>query len=131
MDGPISDIWGVLRQLEDDLGTVSESDQTPLTYISNEEDDGDEEEEKQEDESIATWFRINCDGLKDFDLSLIQVTIHASNSLHEIGYRDEVETEVNTVDDGQMVLIDGGDDVINGVYDEALHIQVVGEAADS
>ena len=48
MDGPIADIQDVLRQLEDDLDTVSESDQTPETYISSEEDNGDEEEEKQE-----------------------------------------------------------------------------------
>ena len=54
-----------------------------------------------------------------------------SNSLHEIGDHDEVETEVNIIDDGQMVLIDGGDDVINGGYDESLHIQVSGEASDS
>ena len=48
------------------------------------------------------------------------------NSLHEIGYDDEVETEVNT---GEMIVIDGGDDVIDGGDDEALHIQVAGEAA--
>ena len=45
-----------------------------------------------------------------------------SNSLHEIGDDDEVETEVNTRDDGKLIVIDGGDD-------EALHIQVAGEAA--
>ena len=37
-----------LSSLEDDLDTVSESEQTPETYISSEEDGGDEEEEKQE-----------------------------------------------------------------------------------
>ena len=52
-----------------------------------------------------------------------------SNSLHEIGDDDEVETEVNTRDYGQLIAIDGGDDVIDGGYDEALHIQVAGEAA--
>ena len=77
MDGPIANIRDVLCQLEDDLDTVSESEQTPETYISSEEDGGDEEEEKQERESIATWFRINCNGLKEFDLSLIQVTTEA------------------------------------------------------
>ena len=54
-----------------------------------------------------------------------------SNSLHEIGYDDEVETEVNTRDDGQLIVIDCGDDVIDGGDDEALHIQVAGEAAHS
>ena len=44
MDGSIADIQDLLRQLEDDLDTVSESEQTPETYISSEEDDGDEEE---------------------------------------------------------------------------------------
>ena len=44
MDGPIADIRDVLRQLEDDLNTVSESEQTPETYISSEENDGDKEE---------------------------------------------------------------------------------------
>ena len=77
MDGLITDIWGVLCQLEDDLDTVSESEQTPETCISSKEEEGNEEEEKQEDESIATWFRMNCDGLKDFNLSLIQVTTEA------------------------------------------------------
>ena len=51
-----------------------------------------------------------------------------SNSLHEIGYDDEVETEVNTRDDGQLIVIDCCDDVIVGGDDEALHIQVAGEA---
>ena len=50
------------------------------------------------------------------------------NSLHEIGYDDEGETEVNTGDESQLVSIDGGDDVIVGDDDEALHIQVAGEA---
>ena len=50
---------------------------TPETYISSEENNGDEEEEKQEGKSIATWFRINCYGLKDLDLSLIQFTTEA------------------------------------------------------
>ena len=45
MNGPISDIQDVLRQLEDDLNTVSESEQTPETYISSEENDRDEEED--------------------------------------------------------------------------------------
>ena len=54
-----------------------------------------------------------------------------SNSLHEIGDEDEVETEVNTRDDSQLIVIDGGDDVIDGGDDEALYIQVVGEAADA
>ena len=52
-----------------------------------------------------------------------------SNSLHEIGDDDEVDTEVNTGDDGQLIFINGGDDVIDGGDDEALHIQVAGEAA--
>ena len=52
-----------------------------------------------------------------------------SNSLHEIGYDDDVETEVNTRDDGQLIVIDGGDDVIDAGDDETLHIQVAGEAA--
>ena len=46
-----------------------------------------------------------------------------SNSLHEIGDDDEVETEVNTRDDGQLIVIDGGDDVIDGGDDEALHTE--------
>ena len=46
MDGQIADIWDVFRQLEDDLDTVSDSEQTPETYISSEYDDEDEEEEK-------------------------------------------------------------------------------------
>ena len=50
-----------------------------------------------------------------------------SNSLHEIGYDDEVETEVNTGYDGQLIFIDGGYYVIVGGDDEALHIQVAGE----
>ena len=77
MDGLIADIRDVLRRLKDDLDTFSDSEQTPETYISSEEDDGDEEEEEKEGKSIATWFWINCDGLKDFDLSLIQVTTEA------------------------------------------------------
>ena len=52
-----------------------------------------------------------------------------SNSLHEIRDDDEVETEVNTGDNSQLIFIDGGDDVIDGGDDEALHIQVAGEAA--
>ena len=52
-----------------------------------------------------------------------------SNSLHEIGDDDEVETEVNTRDYGQLIVIDGGDDVIDAGDDETLHIQVAGEAA--
>ena len=44
-----------------------------------------------------------------------------SNSLHEIEEDDEGETEINTGDDGQLIFIDGGDDVIDG-DDEALHI---------
>ena len=47
-----------------------------------------------------------------------------SNILHEIGDDDEGETEVNTGDDGQLIVIDGGDDVIDGGDDEALHIQI-------
>ena len=43
--GLIMVVCNVLRQLEDDLDTVSESEQTPETYISSEEDDGDEEED--------------------------------------------------------------------------------------
>ena len=58
MDGPIADTRDVLRQLEDNLDTVSESEQTPETCIPIEENDGEEEEEKQEGKSIATWFRI-------------------------------------------------------------------------
>ena len=54
-----------------------------------------------------------------------------SNSLHEIGDDNEVETEVATGDDGQLVVIDSGDDIINGGDDEVLHIQVTGEAAHS
>ena len=45
MDGLIADIRDVLRQLEDDLGTVSELEKTPETYISSEEDDGNKEED--------------------------------------------------------------------------------------
>ena len=52
-----------------------------------------------------------------------------SNSLHEIRDDDEVETEVNTGYGGQKIVIDGGDDVIVGGDDEALHFQVVGQAA--
>ena len=52
-----------------------------------------------------------------------------SNSLHEIGYDDEVDTEVNTRDDGQLIVIDGGDGVIVVDDYESLHIQVEGEAA--
>ena len=52
-----------------------------------------------------------------------------SNILHEIGDDDEFATEVNTRDDGQLIVIDGGDDVIDGGDDETLHIQVAGEAA--
>ena len=84
MDGSIADIWDVLRQLEDDLDTVSELEQTLETYISSEENDEDEEEYKQEGKSIATWFRIICDGLKDFDLSLIQVTIEALTVIEQL-----------------------------------------------
>ena len=51
-----------------------------------------------------------------------------SNSLHEIRDDDEIETEVNTGDNSQLIFIDGGDGVINGGDDEALHIQVAGEA---
>ena len=43
--GLVMVVCNVLRQLEDDLDTVSESEQTPETYISSEEDDGDEEED--------------------------------------------------------------------------------------
>ena len=43
--GLIMVVCNVLRQLEDDLDTVSESEKTPKTYISSEEDDGDEEED--------------------------------------------------------------------------------------
>ena len=32
-------------------------------------------------------------------------------------------------DDGQLIVIDGGDDVIDGGDDETLHIQLAGEAA--
>ena len=52
-----------------------------------------------------------------------------SNSLHEIGDDDEVETEVNTRDYGQLIVIDGDDYVMDSSDDEALHIQVAGEAA--
>ena len=52
-----------------------------------------------------------------------------SNSLHEIGDDDEVETEVNNGDNGQMIVIEGGDDVIDGGDDEALHIQGACDAA--
>ena len=54
-----------------------------------------------------------------------------SNSLYEIGDDDEVETEVNTGNDGQQIFIDieGFNDIIFVGDDEALHIQVAGEAA--
>ena len=52
-----------------------------------------------------------------------------SNSLHEIGDDNEVETEVNTGYYGQLIVIDGGNDVIVGGDDKALHIQVAGEAS--
>ena len=52
-----------------------------------------------------------------------------SNSFHEIGDDDEVETEVNNGDNGQMIVIEGGYDVIDGGDDEALHIKVAYEAA--
>ena len=52
-----------------------------------------------------------------------------AKSLHEIGDDDEGETEVNTGHDDQMIVIDGGDDFIIDGDDEALHIQVAGEAA--
>ena len=41
MYGPIAHIQDVLSQLEYDLDAVSESEQTPETYIFSEEDDGD------------------------------------------------------------------------------------------
>ena len=60
----------------------------------------------------------------------VKLLFHAnSNSLHEIGDDDEVDTEVNTIDDGQLIVTDVDDDVIDGGDDEALHIQVAGEAA--
>ena len=90
MDGLISDIRDVLRQLEDDLDIVFESEQTPETYISSEEDDGDEEEDKQEGKSNATRFSINCEGLKDFDLSLIQVTTEALTAIGQF-LRDYIQ----------------------------------------
>ena len=52
-----------------------------------------------------------------------------SNSLHEIGDDDEVDTEVNTRYDGHLIVMDGDDDVIDGGDDETLHITVAGEAA--
>ena len=52
-----------------------------------------------------------------------------SNSLNEIGDDDEVETEVNTGYDGQLIVIYDGNDLINGGDDESCQIQVAVETA--